>query len=60
MFYVLLHRAGWVAGSSEGINIIFSHEMKNRCLELFIHGFHGGTVGDTAGKKGVKGKERIS
>lgn len=38
----------WVGGKMEkGINIIFSHKVKNLCLELFIHGFHGEAVRDT-------------
>lgn len=31
----------------KGINIIFSHKVKNLCLELFIHAFHGEAVRDT-------------
>lgn len=35
----------WVGSKMEkGINIIFSHKVKNLCLELFIHGFHGEAV----------------
>lgn len=38
----------WVGSKMEkGINIIFSHKVKNLCLELFIHGFHGEAVRDT-------------
>lgn len=52
VLHVLLQSGGWVGGKiGYRINIIFSHKMKTPWLELFIHGFQGGTVRDTVQKR---------
>lgn len=49
----------WVGGKiGYRINIIFSHKMKNLWLELFIHGFQGGTVRDTQSRNESESAER--